>query len=137
MGGNRRAVLEFVRRLVFTVVIGNADMHLKNWSLLYSDRRTPALSPGYDFVATIPYIPGARLALSFGDSRSLSEITPDQMRRFADRAGIPASPLWKIAVETATRTAESWKTLEHADALTKDLKDSIGKQILGVAARVK
>jgi serine/threonine-protein kinase HipA len=24
---------EFVRRLVFSVVIGNADMHLKNWSL--------------------------------------------------------------------------------------------------------
>ena len=131
------AVLEFVRRLIFSVVIGNADMHLKNWSLLYPDRRTPALSPGYDFVATLPYIPGDTLALSFGDSRSLSEITPDQMRRFADTARIPASPLWKIAVETAERSAESWKTLEHADALPKDLRDSIGRQILGVAARVR
>jgi serine/threonine-protein kinase HipA len=131
------AVIEFVRRLVFSVVIGNADMHLKNWSLLYPDRRTPALSPGYDFVATLPYIPGNTLALSFGDSRSLSEITPHQMRRFADTARIPLSPLWKIAVETAERTAESWKTLEQADALPKDLKDSIGRQILGVAASVK
>jgi len=131
------AVIEFVRRLVFSVVIGNADMHLKNWTLLYPDRRTPALSPGYDFVATLPYIPGDSLALSFGDSRSLSEITPDQMRRFADTARIPASPLWKIAVETAERTAESWKTLEQADALPKDLKDAIGKQIQGVAARIK
>lgn len=130
------AVIEFVRRLVFSVVIGNADMHLKNWSLLYPDRRTPALSPGYDFVATLPYIPGDTLGLSFGDSRSLSEITPDQMRRFADTARIPASPLWKIAVETAERTAESWKTLEHADALPKDLKDAIGKQILSVAKTV-
>jgi len=131
------AVLEFVRRLVFSVVIGNADMHLKNWSLLYPDRRTPALSPGYDFVATLPYLPGDKLALSFGDSRSLSEITPDQMRRFADTARIPASPLWKTAVETAERSAESWKTLEHADAMPKDLKDSIGRQILGVAARIR
>ena len=130
------AVIEFVRRLVFSVVIGNADMHLKNWSLLYPDRRTPALSPGYDFVATRPYIPGDTLGLSFGDSRSLSEITPDQMRRFADTARIPASPLWKIAVETAERTAESWKTLEHADALPKDLKDAIGNQILSVAKTV-
>jgi len=127
------AVIEFVRRLVFSVVIGNADMHLKNWSLLYPDRRTPALSPGYDFVATLP---GDKLGLSFGDSRSLSEITPDQMRRFADTARIPASPLWKIAVETAERTAESWKTLEHADALPKDLKDAIGNQILSVAKTV-
>jgi serine/threonine-protein kinase HipA len=130
------AVIEFVRRLVFSVVIGNADMHLKNWSLLYPDRRTPALSPGYDFVAALPYIPGDTLGLSFGDSRSLSEITPDQMRRFADTARIPASPLWKIAVETAERTAESWKTLEHADALPKDLKDAIGNQILSVAKTV-
>jgi serine/threonine-protein kinase HipA len=131
------AVIEFVRRLVFSVVIGNGDMHLKNWSLLYPDRRRPALSPGYDFVSTLPYIPGDTLALSFGGSRSLSEITPDQMRRFADTARIPVSPLWKIAVETAERTAESWKTLEQADVLPKELKDSIGRQILGVAARVK
>jgi serine/threonine-protein kinase HipA len=128
---------EFVRRLVFSVVIGNADMHLKNWSLLYPDRRAPVLSPGYDFVATMPYLPNDTLGLSFGGSRSLSEITPDQMRRFADSARIPASPLWRIAVEIAGRTAESWKTLEHADALPKDLRDSIGKQILGVAATLK
>lgn len=130
------AVMEFVRRLVFSVVIGNADMHLKNWSLLYPDRRTPALSPGYDFVATLPYISGDTLGLSFGDSRSLSEVTPDQMRRFADTARIPASPLWQIAVDTAVRTAESWKTLEHADALPKDLKDAIGDQILSVSKTV-
>jgi serine/threonine-protein kinase HipA len=131
------AVLEFVRRLVFSVVIGDADMHLKNWSLLYPDRRTPTLSPGYDFASTLPYIPNDKLALSFGDSRSLSEITAEQMRRFADTARIPASPLWKIAVETAERSADSWKTLEHADVLPKNLKDSIGRQILGVAAEVR
>jgi serine/threonine-protein kinase HipA len=131
------AVREFVKRLVFTVVIGNADMHLKNWSLLYPDRRTPVLSPGYDFVATLPYIPNDTLALSFGDSRTLSAITPEQLRRFADAARIPASPLWKITVETAERTAESWKTLEQADVLPKDLRESIGKQILSVAASIR
>jgi serine/threonine-protein kinase HipA len=129
--------VEFVRRLVFSVVIGNADMHLKNWSLLYPDRRKPVLSPGYDFVATLPYVPNDTLALSFGGSRSLSEITPGQMRRFADTARIPASPLWKIAVETAERAAAAWKSLEHADLLPKDLRASIDKQILSVAATVK
>ena len=131
------AVWEFVRRLVFSVLIGNGDMHLKNWSLLYPDRRTPRLSPGYDFVATLPYIPNDTLALSFGGSRSLSEITPDQMRRFADTARIPASPLWRIAVEIAERTVAAWKTLEQRDVLPKELRDLIGKQILGVAAAIK
>ena len=130
------AVWEFVRRLVFSVLIGNADMHLKNWSLLYPDRRAPVLSPGYDFVATLPYIPNDKLALNFGGSRSLSEITPDQMRRFADTARIPASPLWRIAVETVGRTVAAWKTLEQRDLVPKALKDSIGRQILGVAATI-
>jgi serine/threonine-protein kinase HipA len=112
-------------------------MHLKNWSLLYPDRRTPVLSPGYDFVATLPYLPADTLGLSLGDGRSLSEITPDQMRRFADTARIPASPLWQIAVDTAERTAESWKRLEQADMLPKDMRASIEKQILAVAATVK
>jgi serine/threonine-protein kinase HipA len=131
------SVAEFVRRLVFSVVIGNADMHLKNWSLLYPDERKPILSPGYDFVATIPYIPNDTLALSFGGSRSLSEITPGQMRRFADAARIPLSPLWQIAVETAQRTADAWKQLEPADLLPKNLRAAIEKQILTVAATIK
>jgi serine/threonine-protein kinase HipA len=130
------AVSEFVRRLVFSVLIGNADMHLKNWSLRYPDRRTPVLSPGYDFVATLPYIPNDSLALNFGDSKSLHEITPDQMRRFADTARIPASPLWRIAVETAERTVAEWKTLEQKDLLPKDMRASIENQILRVAGTV-
>jgi len=131
------AVIEFVRRLVFTVVIGNADMHLKNWSLLYPDKRKPVLSPGYDFVATLPYIPGDKLALSFGGSRSLSDITKDQLRRFADAARIPASPLWPIAAETAERAAGAWRKLEHADLLSREIREQVGKQILGTAARIK
>ena len=131
------AVWEFVRRLVFSVLIGNADMHLKNWSILYPDRRTPVLSPAYDLVATLPYIPNDTLALSFGGSRSLSAITPDQMRRFADTARIPASPLWRIAVETSERAVAAWKDLAPRDVMPKELRDSIDKQILGVAAFIK
>ncbi len=128
---------EFVRRLVFSVLIGNADMHLKNWSLLYPDRRTPVLSPAYDFVTTLPYIPGDTLALNFGGSRSLSEITKDQMRRFADTARIPASPLWGITVETAERTVAAWNDLDQADLLPRAIREAIGKQILAVAATIK
>src|SRR5262249_40334257 len=128
---------QFVRRLVFSVLIGNADMHLKNWSLLYPDRRNPVLSPGYDFVATLPYIPNDTLALDFGDSRSLSEITKDQIRHFADAARIPTSPLWAMAVETAERTAEEWGKLEQAALLPKAMREAIRTQILGVTAKVK
>ncbi len=133
----QEATYEFVRRVVFSVLIGNADMHLKNWSLLYPDRRTPVLSPAYDFVATLPYLPGDTLALTFGGGRSLAGITTDQMRHFADAARIPASPLWQIAVETAERTVGAWKALEQTDLLPKDMRTSIEKQILAVASTTK
>jgi serine/threonine-protein kinase HipA len=127
---------EFLRRLVFSVLIGNADMHLKNWSLLYPDRRMPVLSPAYDLVSTVPYIPGDELALSFGGSRSLSEITRDQVRRFADAARLPASPLWKIVADTTDRTVAAWEKLAEKDLLSEKMRGLIGHQILFAAKSV-
>jgi serine/threonine-protein kinase HipA len=128
--------LEFVRRLAFSVLIGNADMHLKNWSLLYPDARTPVLSPAYDFVATLPYIPNDRLALNFGNSRSLSGITRDQIRRFADTAGLPASPVGQIVTETAERTAEAWIGLAEKDLLPAEIRKVVNDQIQTAAANI-
>src|SRR5205807_418045 len=58
-------------------------------------------------------------------------------RSYANTARIPASPLWQIAVETAERTVASWRTLEQADLLPKEMRASIEKQILTVAATTK
>ncbi len=120
---------EFVRRLVFSMLIGNADMHLKNWSLLYPDGRRPVLSPAYDFVGTLPYIPGDKLALSFGGSRSLDEISLDQVRRFTDTARLPMKPVWEIVRETVERTAAAWKTLDQRELLPPEIHSVIDKQI--------
>jgi serine/threonine-protein kinase HipA len=120
---------EFVRRLVFSVLIGNADMHLKNWSLLYPDDRTPVLAPAYDFVSTLPYIPGDSLALSFGGSKSLDGIVLDQARRFTDTARMPMDPVWRIVRETTERTAEAWRSLPQKDLLPADIRKVIDGQI--------
>jgi serine/threonine-protein kinase HipA len=120
---------EFVRRLVFSVLIGNGDMHLKNWSLLYPDRHTPVFSPAYDFVATFPYIKADKLGLSFGRSKSLDEITADQVRRFTVTAGLPAHPIRKIVKETIERTGDVWHSLKQKDILPVDLKKAIGDHI--------
>ena len=120
---------EFVRRVVFSVLIGNADMHLKNWSILYPDERTPALSPAYDFVATLPYIPDDTLALSFGGNRSLQAITLDQVRRFVDTAGLPMKPVWDIVRETVDLTKEEWLKLTEKDILSAEMTRTIHAQI--------
>jgi serine/threonine-protein kinase HipA len=125
---------EFVRRLAFSVVIGNGDMHLKNWSLLYPDTRRPVLSPAYDFVSTFVYIPGDKLALSFGGSRSLGEITVDQVRRFADTAHLAVNPVWQIVREVTERTADAWNRMERKELLPSEMQAAIGKQIQSVLA---
>lgn len=94
------------------------------------------LSPAYDLLATLPYIADDKLALSFGKSRSLSEIRQDQVRRFADTARLPASPLWPIVTETAERTVAAWERLEEKDLLREKMRTSIGEKIFPVAESV-
>lgn len=46
---------EYMRRLVFMVLSGNADAHLKNWAIVYPDGLTARIAPVYDFVSTVVY----------------------------------------------------------------------------------
>jgi len=125
---------EFVRRLAFSVSIGNGDMHLKNWSLLYPDGSRAVLSPAYDFVSTMPYIAGDQLALTFGGSRSLAGIAVDQVRHFADKANLPVSAVWQTVRETVERTADAWESLPQKDLLHPEMRRVIHTQIQTVAA---
>lgn len=79
-------LIDYIRRLAFSVLIGNGDMHLKNWSLIYYDGRTPALSPSYDFLSSIPYLPGDDMALTLGDTRDMQQIGLHQFEKLAKKA---------------------------------------------------
>lgn len=46
---------EYMRRLAFMVLSGNADAHLKNWALFYPNGVNPRLAPVYDVVSTVVY----------------------------------------------------------------------------------
>jgi len=127
-----KSTYEFMRRLAYSILIGNGDMHLKNWSLLYPDGRTPELSPAYDFVATFPYIPNDRLALNFGGGNSLNEIPLSQVRRLADQAGLPLTPIARVVQETVERTRDEWRRLEEKELLPADLRKAIGEHIEAV-----
>lgn len=131
--GEAQDTEEFFRRLVFSVLIGNGDMHLKNWSLLHPRGGRTRLSPAYDFVATAPYLPGDKLALRFGGSSSLKEITADQIRRFADTAGLPVHPLWELHHQTREATWRAWRSLPERDVLPDDLHRLIDQWIQSTA----
>jgi serine/threonine-protein kinase HipA len=108
-----REAREFVRRLVFSVAIGNGDMHLKNWSVIYRDGRTPSLAPAYDYVSTIAYLPNDKLALSIAGSREWSDVSEDHLERFARKAAVPRGVVLAAAREMAHRIRDEWPRAKH------------------------
>ncbi|MBV8582242.1 MAG: HipA domain-containing protein [Candidatus Eremiobacteraeota bacterium] len=111
------ATREFVRRLVFSVAIGNGDMHLKNWSLMYPDGRTPRLAPAYDYVSTIVYLANDRLALSIARSKEWSDVSFDNLERWARRAAVPRGVVLGAAHEMVDRIRDVWPRFKKTTGL--------------------
>ncbi len=101
-------VAEFIRRLTFNVLVGNGDMHLKNWSLIYRDRKHARLSPAYDFVSTLPYLPNDRSALTFSRTKDFTGYTLDELEHLAARTALPGKLLTDTARETVEGFMEQW-----------------------------
>lgn len=63
--------INFFERALLCFLLGNGDMHLKNWALLAPDRKTRRLAPCYDLVSTALYIPeGEESALTINGKRN-------------------------------------------------------------------
>ena len=130
--GGEEAIVEFIRRFVFNVMIGNADMHLKNWSVIYPDRITAQIAPAYDLVSTIAFIPEDKLALRFAHSRDWEAIDLDEIRYFAGKAQLPETILVDSATETVHRFLDVWpKEVKHLP-LTASMVDVISRHMKSV-----
>lgn len=126
------SVAEFIRRIVFNVLIGNADMHLKNWSVIYPDRRRPVLAPAYDFVSTIAYLDDDSFALKFARARRFADFTYRELDALADKAGLPRRPLAAVARETVDRFLPEWHARKRHLSLPASVVETIDKHIAGL-----
>jgi serine/threonine-protein kinase HipA len=102
-----RAPLIDLRRLiawqVFNVVVGNADGHAKNLSLLH-DGRTSVLAPLYDLVSTRHYGNLARdLAMRVGGQADLDEVRWHDWDTCAGELGVGARVMREIVTEVLDR----------------------------------
>jgi serine/threonine-protein kinase HipA len=122
-------ITEYIRRLVFCVLTGNADMHLKNWSLIYTDGRAAALSPSYDFVSTVPYIADDTMALKLDQSASVLDFGSDRLARFAARAGLPETMVLDVARDTVERFHDAWRNFRPHLPLPDDIVKSIDAHV--------
>lgn len=122
-------VVEFVRRLVFNALIGNADMHMKNWSLLYPDGRNAALAPAYDLLSTIAYIPDGNMALNLVRSKRFADLTVAAFTHFAGKARLPERPVLSAVRETVERFRDEWPAARRELPVTERVARAIGDHL--------
>ena len=122
---DEQSVVEFVRRLTYSVLIGNGDMHLKNWSLIYPDRRNALLAPAYDLLSTLAYIPGDDAALKFDGSREWASYTYDVLEAIADKARLPARLITATAKDVVAQFDDAWSNESGHLPFPDDVRSAI------------
>ena len=123
--GGDADIAEFIRRLTFNTLIGNADMHLKNWSLIYPDQRRAALAPAYDFVSTISYISDEKAALNFSRTKRFSEFSADELTHLAAKALLPEKLVLDTANETVALCHQHWQAEKTNLPLAKEIIQTV------------
>lgn len=110
-GKDHSSLREFVRRLVFNLLIGNGDAHLKNWSLIYRDGRRAEISPAYDIVSTGGFYDPASpddLGLKLGGSRLPHRVTREDFKRMQSLLHVQAEDVLDVLDETLDRFEVAW-----------------------------
>lgn len=133
--GKDEDIAEFTRRLVFNTLIGNADMHLKNWSVIYKDKRTASIAPAYDFVSTIPYIPDDSASLKVSRSKKFSDFTLDEISHLAAKAMLPEKLVLDTAKQTVAGFHEVWAKEKAHLPLTKSVIEAIEMHLRSIPLR--
>ena len=128
-------VPNFINGLIFNVLIGNADAHGKNYSLLYSggERR---LSPYYDLVSTLAWPDLSKnLAMKIGGCESINAFTIGDWKKMAKKAGLG----WPMIRERMAESCHSvlnklgevqLQTREYSDSMVTLLHETIGDRVV-------
>jgi len=91
---------DYIQRLVFNLLIGNGDMHLKNWSLIYPGGQKAALAPAYDYVSTIAYIADDKFALNLASEKVFTQISEHHFSWLAKKAKLSEKMVLRVVRDT-------------------------------------
>lgn len=96
-------VLAFLDALIFNLLIGNADAHSKNYSLLLEGDGSPHLAPLYDLLSTRVYGRrfGRKMAMKYGGEYRFDKIRGRHLDRLAGDLGMSPSLVRQRAQEMA------------------------------------
>jgi serine/threonine-protein kinase HipA len=109
-------VLKLLDAAIFNLIVGNADAHGKNFSILY-DGEGPRLAPLYDLLATLAYPElSSKLAMRIGKRATLEELDAKGWAVFAADVGV-SLPLIRRRVSEISRAV-----LARANEVANELR---------------
>ena len=132
-------VLKLLDAAIVQVLIGNADAHAKNYSLLHREGGTE-LAPLYDLLSTVAYPDlSPNLAMRVAGRATLRELRPGDWDRFAKSAGLAppfvrrrVAALAALVIERAEGTAGELA----ASGLDGDALGAFAAQVAGRARQL-
>jgi serine/threonine-protein kinase HipA len=99
--------LELVRRVVFNYLVGNADCHAKNFSIIHFDDGQIVLSPTYDVMCTSIYSHATtKMAMSIGGRADMNTVRADNWSTLCSRINIRI-PAFKTVCESLIKNVQS------------------------------
>lgn len=122
-------IRDFLDGLIFNVLIGNADAHGKNHSILYrkTERR---LAPFYDLVCTLAWPELSKTpAMKIGNSDSIETITPAHWQKMARESSLGWPMLRERVVALCGKTIEE---LKNKEVLATSNDPAMAERVAGI-----
>jgi len=136
-------VLRLLDAAIFNLIVGNADAHGKNFSLLYG-KDGATLAPLYDLMCTVAYPElSAKSAMKIGGAATVKDLTPRTWQKFAEETKLGAAFVRRRVKEltdaSKAKAAGTAKTIAKSvldkgelslfAKIVQDRADSIGASI--------
>ena len=121
---------EFYIRLVFCFLVGNSDMHLKNFSLIETAEGSEqyVLSPAYDLLPVNANMPADKEQFALTMNGKKMNIRKGDFLKFADACGITRSTAEKL-IQNLVKLTPQWLEMCEESLLPKELKERLEKII--------
>ena len=110
--------------MLFSWLVGNSDMHLKNFSL-YRPQRAAGyqLTPAYDLLSTKLVLPGDTEELALTLCGKKSKLGKEHFTRAMKDSGIPDKVI-ENSFSKFTQVADQWYDFIQESTLPDDMKES-------------
>lgn len=121
---------EFYIRLIFCFLVGNSDMHLKNFSLIETAEESEqyVLSPAYDLLPVNANMPADKEQFALTMNGKKKNIRKGDFLKFADACGITRSTAEKL-IQNLVKLTPQWLEMCEESLLPEELKERLEKII--------